>query len=136
MNETLRKILDGTDYFITGSKRFGWATKASDTDIVIPINRVGIIRSAIKTIKESNYNSGFYALIGGEKINFIPLHPVEYVCWFYAAKFMGELPITAKPAKNMVYGIHTALVGTIKTALASEKINITNYKKFLNKEIL
>lgn len=129
------EIFYGINYFITGSVRFGTQKPNSDLDIAICINNAEHIKDKLevtfkKKIKPSDYNNGFKFEHEAHTINIVPLHPLDYVAWYHAAKIMEILPNKKDKTRTELHGIHETLCGFIKLYFSNKCINLNNYLSF------
>lgn len=122
--------LNNIPFFITGSRRFGTDNDKSDLDIVVCNKYREEILTRTKNPKHSNYNNGFTFYYKNLTINIIPLHPLDYVCWFYAAKLMILTPNKDDKIKAELHGLHQTYVGLMKFWLSGEMINNDNYIEY------
>jgi len=141
------EIFNDINYFITGSRRFKTNRDNSDLDVCICIDSIDEIKNRIKNnqivssndlemgssgkIKYSQYNNGIKFKYMGLEINVIPLHPVDYICWFHAAKLMDVTPLKKGKTRSEIHGIYQTYCGLMKTQFASENINIKNYLNYV-----
>ena len=121
--------------FLTGSVRFGCATKDSDLDIAFPINLRDLALEWAKQqggTEASKYNLGVKVQVGAITVNLVFLHPVDYVAWFKAAQMLEASSIFKRGGlpRPLRHGIHEALCASAKMA-TPELLNISNYKDFL-----
>lgn len=101
------KLFPFRHVFLTGSRAFGWASSDSDWDVCILVGNRGEAEKIIKanlidiidrkgpSFKQSDYNSGFKGVTKYGEINVIPLHPLDFVCWWLATqqtKKLGMIP--------------------------------------------
>jgi len=130
------KYLDGIPHFLSGSQRYGQPTPASDIDICVPIlARHDLFDTAPGTPRDSSYNNGFTFGYNKKTINIIPLHPVAYIAWYYAAIMMCEMP-NRNTRKQYRIGVHTVLVGLITTNLDGMDIRHDNFESFIGSSIV
>lgn len=129
-----------SDFFVTGSYRFKCVTLTSDLDIVFPImvrqEALELIPTlGVMEVKPSNYNCGVKFLTQENLIvNFIFLHPSEFVAWSKAAKMLevsGILSMKQSPvARPLRHAIHQTLVAMANASL-SNVVYSKNYTEFL-----
>ena len=130
------EVFKDVDNFITGSLRFSTENENSDMDICIVVSSSKIIRDRLKdsVISESDYNNGYKFTNSGKIFNVVPLHPLDYVCWYHSAKLMELIPRKDKKSRPELHGLHEMIVGVMKYQFAGELIGLSNYKQFLDKE--
>lgn len=125
-------------WFLTGSLRFRCATTKSDIDVCFPISAkedaLKYLTSKCSKVKESNYNAGVKYELNGITINFVFLHPCDFVAWSKTAK-VAELPFVMSNKgvpvpRVMRHGIHQMLVAIFKLTMG-EHITSTNYREYL-----
>lgn len=121
--------------FLTGSVRFGCATKDSDLDIAFPINlRDCALEWAGRHsgIEASKYNLGVKVQVGAIIVNMVFLHPVDFVAWYAAAQMLEASGIFKRGGlpRPLRHGIHEALCASAKMA-TPELLNISNYRDYL-----
>lgn len=136
VHELVISILNNSDcFFLSGSHQFGCATNKSDIDVCVPIqfqkrvvdniNKLGFV------LNNSNYNSGVKIRIQEKEINFVFLHPVEYVCWYKTAQMITSTNLFEHTKdKQIRHAIHQTLVAMVKAA-QTEHINVVNMFNFL-----
>lgn len=115
-------------YFMSGSYQFGCPSEKSDIDICVPITMKNRITTELENrsipMEESHYNSGVKVINNGKEVNFIFLHPVEYVCWYRAAQMIVTARLFEKSTdKQLKHAIHQTLVAMVK-ASQTEYINV------------
>lgn len=150
-SKRIPKISDVPDfldcpYFITGSVKFGCATRHSDLDIAIPIKYKSNIFKP--EYSPSEYNAGFKFMHEDICINIIPLRPLDYVAWNHAAKIISVLgifkPILLQEDESLLlqeygshlskykrYSLHEMYVAASKMSIGQYNIDWYNYEKFL-----
>ena len=146
-SKRIPKISDVPDfldcsYFITGSVKFGCASRRSDLDIAIPIMYKEQIYKP--EYKPSNYNAGFKFMYNDVCINMIPLHPLEYIAWNHAAKIISTIQLFKPIEKTGKYVvgyefmpkykrlvIHEMYVAATKLAIGHLNINPENFEDYL-----
>lgn len=117
--------------FLTGSVKFGCAGPTSDIDVVMLINSKVFVAANLgqeKTIvEESAYNNGFKIMRDDVVVNFLFLHPVDFMAWHMTAEIISRHRLV-KPGMNKMLrcGIHESLAAAMKTSLSGEEIDI-NY---------
>lgn len=119
MNQNLMR-----NVFLTGSVAFGEAGEGSDIDLVFPImSREGVEeRLAFAEIKlePSFYNSGVHADVDIEgkpaRVNFLFLHPLDYVVWYRAGEIYKTLP--RQNDRNKRHAIFESIRAMVKTSFA------------------
>ncbi len=126
------------DCFLTGSYRFGRATKESDIDIAFPIMFKTELEKYLKIIgvtetEHSHYNAGvkFHLTTVDQIINAVFLHPLDFVCWYKGAKMI----IAANTPLNHMYRqdfhvLHQMMVSLPKMMIR-DCVTSTNYKEFM-----
>lgn len=132
--------LNEIDHFVTGSARFGTAISESDIDICILVSKRDVVYDRVKEtrilgsckgeIEESDYNNGFKFYEEDKQYNIIPLHPRDYVSWYWAAKLMEVLPNKKYKQRPELHGIHETFIGFIKMYFADEFIDYGNFLKY------
>ena len=143
-HEFVRKIFGSSqdvmrDCFLTGSVAFDEATEESDIDLAFCISLRGTVVSLLaKTgiiCDPSDYNSGLRAtvVINGKMVvvNFLFLHPRDYVVWSRSGEIYKMLPHQAgKVNRHAIFETVRALV---KTSLSMNETFITrnNYQAYL-----
>jgi len=129
INEEISPLLGSIDYFITGSRRFGTCKQESDIDVCILINKRQELFDKAVEPKLSNYNNGFKTNVNGREVNIIPLHPLDFVAWFYAAKLMCETPNLSEKTRPQLHGLHETYIGLMKSHFSGELVSFDNCLK-------
>lgn len=128
INDVPIEILKGVNWFVSGSVRFKTNKEGSDLDICICNDKRDLIISRIKgNISFSVFNMGFKFKTEKGTINIIPLHPKDYVCWFYTANIMEIMPMLKNKSKQEIHAIHEMLIGIVKIQYAKTFIDFKNY---------
>lgn len=127
-------------FFVTGSYRFKCVSVTSDLDVVFPImvrqEALELIPTlGVLEVKPSNYNCGVKFMTQEKLIvNFIFLHPSEFVAWSKAAKMLevsGILSMKQSPvSRPLRHAIHQTLVAMANASL-SDVVGSKNYTEFL-----
>jgi len=139
---------EGTsEIFITGSRRFGVATKDSDLDVVVQKTVSEKIKKAIleylpeEEVVDSNYFDGWSfeanndkeALAGKSflgkdflndkplKINIIGLNPIDYLAWEKIAKINDEFSIFNKDKSSRILA-HGVLFSVIQNSILQQLV--------------
>lgn len=125
--------------FLTGSFRFKRNYSSSDIDIAVIItDKVNIsedLRLRNIAIIDSKYNGGFkyQKTLNDRYVNIIPLHPVEFVCWYKAAKMIDVITSDIKQMNRQEFhAFHQMILATIKLALSKKKIYSKNYTNYID----
>lgn len=146
------EIFHDIKYFITGSRRFGTHKQDSDLDVCVCIDNINCIINRVRNstavldnkhemgwsgkLMYSQYNNGFKFNYQNKynvfKINVIPLHPVDYVCWFHATKLMVITPLKKDKTRSEIHGMFEIYCGLMKNQFANENINIKNHLDYIN----
>lgn len=121
-----KKILEGHINFITGSVCFGTQNNSSDLDVCVLINSRHLIYKTVNNPVDSDYNNGFKFINDGREINIIPLHPLDFVAWFYASKLMNQMPLLGLKTKAEIHGLHETFIGLMKTQFSKEIVTVDN----------
>jgi hypothetical protein len=110
--------------FLSGSRAMGFPREGSDWDVCIPNHLIADIKDKCDNIKESEYFEGFITQFGEYKVNFIPLHPLDMVCWILATKTIADLNNTFEHTRvkepAMRHGIFETFRGVFKTTIVYE----------------
>lgn len=130
-------------HFLTGSRRFKTSKPESDIDICIAIHKRHIVYDRVKeankgsedfAITDSDYNNGFKFTEDEKQYNIIPLHPRDYVSWYWAANLMESLPAKTSKTRPELHGIHETFIGMIKMYFSNDFIGHGNYLMYCNQE--
>jgi hypothetical protein len=126
------------NFFITGSVRFGCETDESDLDVVLPIwEREDVLKSITRKddMEESKYNVGVKITNErGAKINFVFLHPLDYVSWNKAAEMIDLSNLFRNNqtiCRPLRHSIHEALCAAVKTSFSGHTVLKDNMTEFL-----
>lgn len=134
--EDLPSSIARLEHFISGSVRFGCATNGSDLDIVFPIffrrEVVNLLPELSPIVGESEYNNGLKIVYNEIVINFIFLHPLDYVAWFKAANMIESRGLMKDTSRPVRHAIHEALVAVVKMSLSGNCVTQKNYKSFIS----
>ena len=125
--------------FLSGSYRFKRNNPKSDVDIVVIICDVSNIQAKLdenfKPIKKSHYNDGFKFCLNGYEVNIIPLHPVEFICWYKTAQMIDVIVNDVKSmSRQQFHAFHQILLASVKLAISHRIINSKNYLQFIDSE--
>jgi hypothetical protein len=123
----VKEILGNIPYFITGSRRFQTHTLLSDIDVCVFIAFRNEIYNKVKYPEPSSYNNGFKFYHNSLTINIIPLHQLDYVGWYYAAKLMAIAPNLKELNKAQIHGLHETFIGLMKSHFSHIKVTPNNY---------
>lgn len=129
--------------FLTGSRAFGTHSAPSDFDVCVDIGRFENIRSSLlrlgADLTPSSYNAGVVAELYGVKINLIPLHPHDMVCWFLATEAVQrivEIPAAHERlrSRSIKHGLFEVLRGVYKASIPYEgaEQSLAHLQKLLN----
>lgn len=77
--------------FLSGSRAMGFPHEKSDWDVCIPFYIVDDLKNGLNEYQSSGYFEGFVHVWRDYKINFIPLHPLDMLCWFLATKTIYDM---------------------------------------------
>jgi predicted nucleotidyltransferase len=107
---------------LTGSRAFGTAREDSDYDIIYNIKDAARINEVLDKYAEgentpSEYFSGYTVVIGGNRVNLIPLSPASIVPWKLATVAMAAVKSSSVFENPRVkYAIFEGLVSAFKLA--------------------
>jgi predicted nucleotidyltransferase len=126
----MNAYIEGIPHFLTGSRRFGTFKDESDYDIAVCINqKQKILLSLIgKEVTSSSYNQGFKFKEDEKEYNIVPLHPRDYVSWYWAAKLMEALPNLRGMGRPEIHGLYETFIGLMKFAFRDQVIATNNYE--------
>ena len=129
------------DHFLTGSVAFEEATDESDIDIAFSVMSRGSVEGLLIAkgiaVRSSDYTSGTKAEVLAEgkpmKINFIFLHPLEYVVWYRAGGIYKSLP--RQDSRAARHALFESIRAAVKTAfaLAGVEVHKRNYLDFCSR---
>ena len=116
--------------FVTGSKVIGGATESSDTDICIPIWDKNVIVEAFATCEcvQSAYNASLKATTPLGELNFLFLHPREFLGWYGATNICKTFPLCQKLHKYVRYTVFEMLVSLCKLTITDITVDSRNLK--------
>ena len=108
--------------FLSGSRGMGYPNEDSDWDICISFLLSSTIRETFPDYKSSEYFQGFVQAFGNYKINFIPLHPLDMLCWCLATKTIRDIHNytggwTNLAIKDIRHGLFETYRGVIKASI-------------------
>lgn len=110
--------------FLSGSRGMGYPTDASDWDICVPFLLSVNIKEICSDYETSEYFEGFVHKFGDYKINFIPLHPLDMLCWCLATKTIRDIHKytgwTRLTNKEIRHGLFETYRGVIKASINYE----------------
>ena len=139
LSEANRQVLglfsDFDNAFLTGSRAFGWSTKASDFDVCVHmIDKERAFRLLDQhSESSSSERSLYYDSAKGHRIritplgfrmdittNVIPLHPLDMLCWWLATReiqHIAKLDSVFLSAKEHKHGAFDLLRGFYKQSI-------------------
>ena len=127
-NELMEKALEIG--FLTGSQLYGTATEKSDYDVVFSIEDSDKIHELIHAYdkKQSDYFSGFFIKVDDIQINFIPVHPHDFLPWYLASRATA-FTLTRSRITSAIkkYAIFSGMVALFKGTV-EERGTLDNYK--------
>lgn len=126
--------------FITGSQVIGGATTKSDIDICIPIwDKDSILNEyADRPCTQSAYNSSVKVELQGYYLNFLFLHPRDFLGWYGATNICKTFPLCQHLHKYVRYTVFEMLVSLCKLTITDIVISDNlayEMKRFDKKEM-
>lgn len=124
-----KKVTGKCTAFLTGSYRYGKPSQDSDIDVAVSSYDAFDVRAywrkSEKEVDQSNYSGGFKVESeGGYKINIIPLRPLDFVAWYYAALTMEHTAVFAEVSANQRHAFHEAFKAQFKILFAQKEVKL------------
>lgn len=127
----------GIRAFATGSAAFGAQTEKSDADIAILVGTKEAATNVLtrqpggteSEMMDSDYNQGRKLLAWGTgrvDINLVPLHPLDFVCWYLTTQHLAKLCEVSQETRQRLHertrklGTFEMLTGLHKTLIPYE----------------